>query len=255
MRFILMLAIVLSASTAADTKSIPSAGTLLIERNQAGLTIRGDVSSIAHERILLETTTRDFAGLDIEMDVKIGSVMPPGWSLITDLTLRALSHTASSTAQIDKSGVVLTGYTTDSSGWFRAVARIEKSLSGEMALTSTVTAVSSKLTFETMCRQMFAAAFRSHRIKFAIGSSTLSSSSHALLDEIAEIGSDCPQAQIRITGFGDGGPDTEGIGLARANAVVNYLESAGFNLSRVEPLVAEDQSGRRIVFSVKFPSC
>ena len=246
------MALLLSLALLADDGIDGNTATFSIEKNQARLTIRGGVSSAGHEQILRQTTARLFPDSQPEIDLDIRSGLPSAWSLITDLTLQALSRTQASTATITPDVIELRGYTTNASAWFDALSRLEKHLPHSMELRSSVSSISARQSFSSMCRQLFAAALRSHRIEFAEGSNTLSSSAHGLLDELTELGMDCPAAAIRITGSGDGGPASQHAGKQRAEAVVAYMVQRGFDATRLEALGSGTSDNRRIVFAVSF---
>ena len=234
--FLTLLALLPGAAAAADAHPGASAYGLFIERGNSLLVIHGIVSSAGHERILRETAARDFAGSDIDIRVRIGNGLPPGWSLLTDLTLRAVSHTQSGSASITPAAVSLHGYATDANAWLRALSRVESSLPAGVDLNSAVTLVVAGQSIDSLCRQLFAAAFRTRKIRFRKGSVQLSSSAYPLLDEMVELGTDCPAAHIEVSGSGDGGIKNGQTGLQRAEAVVAYLRQRGLDGSRLEAL-------------------
>jgi len=246
------VALLLSVSLHADDNTDADTALILIERNQTRLAIRGDTSSAGHERVLQRTVSRLFPDTQLETVLKTRSGLPSSWSLITDLTLQAMSHTQSSTARITPDGIELRGFTADASAWFSAIDRLEKHLPVDMPLHSLVHPVSARQSFSSMCRQLFAAALRSHRIEFAKGSNTLSSSAHGLLDELAELGMDCPAAAISITGSGDGGPTSQHTGRQRAETVAAYLRERGLDGARLQIFGSTTSDNRRIVFAVSF---
>jgi len=245
-------ALLLSIALHADDNIDADAAIFSIERNQTMLIISGDTSSAGHEQVLLQTASRLFPDTRLETKLETRFGLPSSWSLITDLTLQALSHTQSSSAEITPHGIELRGFTTDAAAWSAAIDRLEKRLPVDMPLHSLVHPVSARQSFSSMCRQLFAAALHSHRIEFAKGSNTLSSSAHGLLDELAELGMDCPSAAISITGSGDGGPTSQQAGRQRAEAVAAYLRERGIDQARLQTFGSETSDNRRIVFAVSF---
>ena len=246
------MALSLSIAVRADDIIDTDTAEFSIRKNQTQLLIRGDTSSAGHEQILRQTASRLFPDMQVETEFKSRVGLPSSWSLVTDLTLQALSHTQSSTALITPDGVELRGFTTDASGWFSAIGRLEKHLPAAMPLRSLVRQSNARQSFNSMCRQLFAAALRSHRIVFETGNNTLSSSAHGLLDELAELGMDCPDAAIRITGSGDGGQGSQQVGRQRAEAIAAYLPGRGIDATRLQMLGSETSNNRRVVFAVSF---
>lgn len=249
-----VIAVALSLSIAVRADDIIDTDTAVfsIRKSQTSLLVRGDISSAGHEQILRQTASRLFPDMQLETEFRNRFGLPSSWSLITDLTLQALSQTQSSTALITPDGIELRGYTTDASSWFSAIGRLEKHLPATMPLRSLVHQIGARQSFNSMCRQLFAAAFHSHRIRFATGSNTLSPSAHGLLDELAELGMDCPDAAIRITGGGDGGPGNQQAGWQRAEAIAAYLQGRGIDATRLQTFGSETSGNRRIVFAVSF---
>lgn len=249
--FFYLLAL-LPSTAAAETRPDAGAYGLFIERGNSLLVVHGIVSSAGHERILRETAARDFAGSDVEIRLQIGRQLPPGWSLLTDLTLRAMSHTQSGSANITPEAVSLRGYATDANAWLRALSRVESSLPAGADLNSAVTLVVAGQSIDSLCRQLFAAAFRTRKIRFRKGSVQLSSSAHPLLDQMVELGTDCPAARIEVSGSGDGGAENGQTGLQRAEAVVAYLRRRGLDSARLRAVANASSANRRIVFSITF---
>ncbi len=252
MRSVGLLIFLLSSALAAGAETKTDSPVFTIELSQARLSIRGVISSAGHEQILRQTAARQFPDSEIEIDLDIGPGLPPAWSLITDQTLRALAHTQSATAEITPEWIILRGVTSDPAAWFAVLARLETLLAPDIAVESAVNPFSNGQSFSSLCRQLFAAAFRSRKIEFAERIKTLSSSAYGLLDELAELGTDCPSAIISITGNGDGGPSNQQDGRQRAEAVAAYLKGRGFDPSRLQAVGAETSPNRRIVFSVSF---
>lgn len=124
-------------------------------------------------------------------------------------------------------------------------------------------------THEQHCIGLISDAMRSRRIQFARSSVELRSASASLLDELAQILSDCPDAKIEITGHTDNtGDETSNLAIsdARANAVADYLASRGILPSRLtaigvgssQPLTdgtsrADLRRNRRIEIETLFP--
>jgi len=247
------VSLLLSSALSAMSGLEEQTSELVIEYSRARLLVRGDISSAGHEQILRQSAALEFPESDIQFELSIRTGLPPAWSLITDLTLRALAKTTSATAEITAERITIRGLSSDPAAWQDAVDWLEKTLSPEIVLDASVATLKSSRSFESVCRGLFAAAFRAHRIGFEGDSMTLSSSAYSLLDELIELGTDCPAALIRITGNGDGGgAANQETGRQRAEAVLSYLEGRGFDPARLSAHGAKTSTNRKIVFSVTF---
>lgn len=252
MRFAAVLMLVL-ASTVAAAESKTDPAVFVIELSQARLSLRGVISSTGHEQILRRTVARQFPDIRTEIDLDISSELPASWSLTTDQTLRALVHTQSATATITSGRIVLRGITSSPDAWFAALGHLEMLLAPEVSIESAVNPFSNAKSFDSLCMQLFTAAFRNHNIEFARGSKILSTSAYGPLDEVVELGTDCPSAKITISGNGDGGPANQPNGKQRAEAVAAYLARRGLAPSRLQTVGAKTSPSRHIIFSVSFP--
>lgn len=252
MRSVSLLIVLLSGALSAGASPGTAVALFTIEISQARLAIHGSISSVGHAQIIRRTVALRFPNIETDIDLEVGTSLPPKWSLITDQTLRALAHTQSATAEITSDRIILRGFTTDPESWFVVLDQLEKLLAPDFTLESTVDPFSNGLSFDSVCRQLFAAAIHGRDIEFARNVMTLSSSAHALLDELAELATDCPSASIKIIGNGDGGPDNQLDGKRRALAVAAYLKGLGLDPARLKTVGAKTSTNRRIVFSFSF---
>lgn len=241
---------------------------LRIVVDASSLAIRGAVSSAAHEEILRETAARLFAGRNPVFEVEVQPALPPGWSLVTDTTLRALAAMRMATAEIDGSTVSIRGMTTSTATWEGAAARISRSLLPGMRLRREVVEVEPEESFNRQCAELFRNALRGRGIGFATASAEIGTSAFPLLDELVQIATDCPAAIITVKGHtDDSGNETTNrlLSQARADAVSAYLAARGISPGRIvaagvgsaEPLIDGDnpqaqRRNRRIDMDISF---
>ena len=246
----------------------PATG-LSITRNQSRLIIQGYVSSTAHEALLRQTAARYFPGIELEIDVQRHSSMPPGWSLVTDTTLHAMADTHSSRALIDAQHIGIRSVVTDTVAWSSSVDRINKSLLNGMRLDLNVVPVEKSAQFSHLCENLFTKALHNRNVEFRESSAKLRTNALSLLDEIAEIATDCPTVSITVTGHTDstGNESTNrALSKARAKSVVTYLIERGIEPQRLTTngvgsagaIASNDdaagrQVNRRIEFELTFP--
>ena len=122
---VLLWSVVCPAASQAQTAGSPpdtdSAGAVFkISRSLSRLEIEGDASSVAHEAILRESVNRFFGAEElrsVSIDLRNPVHSPPGWALITDMVLRAVSATRSATVEITESGVRIRGVTSTAADW------------------------------------------------------------------------------------------------------------------------------------------
>ena len=225
---------------------------LQFEYAAQSLTVTGAISSPANREILGQTAASLFPATKVSFDVDVASGLPPTWSLITDQTLRALEYSYSATATISESVIVIRGATNEPEAMRATLDRLRTFLPANMQLQSNVAAMASTQSFESMCRQLFAAALEERSIVFAERSIQLSTSAFGLLDALAELSHDCPAAHVTVTGSGDGGDSTAITGRHRADSVVAYLSGRGMHRDRLSARGSADQTDRRIRFQIRF---
>ena len=243
---------------------------LLIVLQPSSVEIRGAISSAANEKILRETASRLYADRAVAIEVGIQSALPPGWALVTDLTLQALAQTSRATAAVRPDGVSIRGFTNDRAAWRSAAGRISGRLPVGWELDYQVEEKAAAGAMNRQCIEMFRTATRGRPIDFERASAELGTAALPLLDELIQIAVDCPGAQIDVTGHTDNtGAESANMALSRqrAEAVADYLVMRGIAATRVNatgvgssrPLVDENTAqarrlNRRIELSLEFPA-
>lgn len=242
---------------------------LVIERRNSQLTIAGDVRSAAHESRLQLIAESFMPGSLINTELRVRTPLPPTWPLVTELVLRAIGATHTSTAYVDEQQVFVRGFTPDQDTWMTTIGRLEEHLPPGIRFRYEVEELNVGASLEEQCRQLFAAASTGRHIGFKQASDELNSNAYSLLDELVQIAADCPAAEILITGHTDNSGDEETnqrLSKSRADSVIAFMVGRGIAAERLqsrgagstEPLVTEDNArarelNRRIEFSIEFP--
>lgn len=259
-----------SEDTADSRMSLPESPYLSIKRDVSGISVAGQVSSVAHEAILRDVAARNAPSSPVSFHLQQAEFLPPGWALVTELTLRAMLWTQFSEAEVTAAGVSISGVTTDPASWNDARARLDASLLSGMRLETRVIDVPSTADYTMLCRRQFDAVLKTRRLEFAVATSSLESGAEALLDGLIEAATDCPGAMISIRANGDGparessgdssGDSSAGLanrklGEARLQAIVDYLVAHGLPATRIKSLAVTDAAAphaRAVSFAVSF---
>lgn len=239
------------------------------EFGKSRLSITGDTSSIAHEVILRQAALKLFPQAEHQFEFRQRTIMPPGWALLTELTLRALAQTYSSTASISDSNITVRGITMQKAAWDEAVARLDKNLPTGTVFQQQVIVLRPGASLESQCSALFHSALQRNNIEFPPDSNQLGSNTFSTLDELIQIVTDCPAAMISITGHTDASGDessNQQLSETRANSVMTYMINGGIVAGRLQavgagsstPLLDENsararQINRRIEFRISFP--
>lgn len=225
----------------ASVDGVTSTAVFKIEYGKSGLAITGDSSSVAHEAILRQAALNLFPPAKHQFDLRQRRVMPPGWALLTELTLRAVAQTYSSTATIDDSKVTVRGITMQKAEWDKAAAKLEMNLPPGTVFRQEVIELRPGATLESQCSALFRSALQGRKIEFPRDGDQLSSSAYAVLDELIQIIADCPAATIAITGHTDASGNESGnqqLSAARANSVMAYMIAGGISADRLQAVGA-----------------
>lgn len=269
MAYLRLAALLLFATIAIPAMpfSQPDVGpSLTIVYEGSAVRIRGDASSIAHEAILRSTVSEVFDDGDVELTQRQN--MPPGWALLSEMTLRAIASTWSATATINSHSVVISGMTDNAEEFEQKLERLERSLLTDMLLDVEVATIHRGGTLQQFCRRVFEAALSDTTVEFASSGLQPAIRSYAILDELVEIAADCPAAKFRVVGHSDAsGEETLNVALSedRAKAVVAHMVQRGLHADRFstfgagssQPLASNDNAqgrrrNRRIEFEISF---
>jgi OOP family OmpA-OmpF porin len=240
-----------------------------IEVTGSRVRVSGPVSSFAHEAILRQTLLNRFPNTEAEVQLKVAPALPPGWALVTELTVAAMAETRSGSASVDPARIVIRAITSDESRWANAAARLENNLLPAMQFDPQVAEIRHAGPLERQCLELFRTAMRGRRIEFAVSSADLRSSAAPMLDELVQIATDCPDGHIVIVGHTDASGQESGnlaLSQARADAVATYFENAGIDPERLaatgvgssRPIVQgrdlrARRLNRRIEIDIRFP--
>lgn len=242
---------------------------LTIDVNRSGVTFRGVVSSVAHESILRQRALALFPDRAQAFYVREQPALPPGWALLSEVTLRAVADSYSSTTRISETLISIAGITSSQSGWQAGLARIEKNLLPGMNVEHEMAEIGLLDSHEDQCAKLFAVTMQDRSVEFPRSGTSLGSSAHSFLDELIQIAVDCPNGKFRITGHTDStGEETSNVALsrARAEAVAAYMRGRGIPHSRItvsgvgsaRPVTAGESRqdlklNRRIEIEMDFP--
>jgi hypothetical protein len=225
-----------------------------IRRNVSDIEISGQVSSPAHETILLEILGRQESLTTTSIELSHAELPPPGWALLTELALQATLLTRFAETTIDETGGRIRGVTSDPVAWKGAMKRLETALLPGMQMEYRVVEISPASTFTSLCREQFAAAIDKGPLQFAAGRAEIDSQARAMLDSLNETAADCAKWHISVRAYGDRSSAADDkLEAARAQSIIDYLTGHGLAPPRIA--VAADMasaSGRygQAMFSV-----
>ena len=248
---------------------ISSPPLLIVEHKNSRVTIAGDVSSDAHKAKILQIANSFASDTEIKDELRVRTLLPAGWAIVTEFVLRVIKETNSSTAYIDEQQIFIRGFTPNGSDWQAAIERLENNLLPGMQLRHEVEELQLGPSHQQQCRQLFDSASSGRHIGFSRASAELKSNAYSLLDELIQIAADCPSSSIVVTGHTDNSGDELAnlrLSKARAASVVAYMVERGIVANRLQshgagssvPLVTEDnprasERNRRTEFELVFP--
>jgi OOP family OmpA-OmpF porin len=209
---------------------------LTIDIDQSAVTFRGVVSSVAHESILRQRALALFPGKTQAFYVREQPALPPGWALLSEVTLRAVAESYSSTTRISETLISITGITNSQSEWLPGLARIQKNLLPGMRVEHQMTEIGVLGSHTDQCATVFADAMQDYSVEFPRSGTALGSGALPFLDALVQIAVDCPNAHFRITGHTDStGDEASNVALsvARAEAVATYIRARGILETRI----------------------
>ena len=138
-------------------------------------------------------------------------------------------------SEVTDNQIHLRGVARSSPEWTRAFDELRASLSRDVKLVVDVYVIDETISMADLCGRMFDEVNR-ETIEFRKSGAELRSSSHAVLDRLAEFAADCPDAALAITGHTDStGPEwsNRALSVARAQTVADYLVDHGTNPDRL----------------------
>ncbi len=235
MRLLLFLALsqLVAANRYALADESPLAAPLMtIQRESATLTVSGSASSVAHIEIISATTSRLFPGETHTLDLQIGNGLPARWSLITEMALRTMANVHSGTVTVSASELEVTGYARDSLAWVSSLARLKTSIADTMRLKSHVRLINVDASLGELCIQLANAALREQKIEFVGNSPTLRTTAYHVLDELAELTTDCPSTTIWISVSDRGNTAAQDLVRQRGQSIAAYLSRIGLSENR-----------------------
>lgn len=209
---------------------------LTIDIDQTSVTFRGVVSSVAHESILRQRTLALFPDKKQAFHVMERPALPPGWALLSEVTLRAVAESYSSTTRISETLIAIKGITNSESGWQAGLARIRNHLLPGMELENRMTEIGLLGSHAAQCKTLFSNAMQDYSVEFPRSGTALGSGAEPFLDKLVQIAVDCPDAHFTITGHTDSTGDEASnvaLSLARAEAVALYMQWRGIPETRM----------------------
>ena len=216
---------------AADPDPSAAPARLDIERSSGRLTLRGDISSAAHEAILRDSARRFFAAEPdvVELQLSNPPRTPPGWALVTDMVLRTLANTRSATATVTPEAIHIRGVAHAGADLTPALRGVEKAMFPNMQLINDIIRVDDTETFDALCRRRLGTLLNNRPIRFQRATDSLRISAYPALDAIVEVMAHCADLRIRIAGAGspNDSTDRQQLSRQRAAAVAKYLAEGG----------------------------
>lgn len=252
--------------------SFPQDGplSLRITVEPKALAIDGNISTAAHESLLVHAAAADPYGRPAEFNLTMTDGTPAGWTLVTELAIRAAVFMEHGTADMNAEKLRFEGSTPEPERLQNALDRLDAVMLPGMEKVMRVVAVSDRRDpFEVLCRRQFFTLTRNNRIEFVRGGDSLRQGAQPALDRLVELLADCPMLEVSVTGHTDSAGD-EGINRqisrARAESVVTYLVDRGIAARRLQsagagseaPRLPEDSQwarrlNRRVEFSLSNP--
>lgn len=231
---------------------------LLIHLDSNGIRLSGAVSSPASAATLRELAG-SVPGMEAaRVELHEHAAAPPGWSLVAELTLRAMLSTRYSEANITTTRVSIRGVSESLQLGSGDIRRLRQALLPGMQLEVDIIETAAGARHEELCRRAFDAVLREHPVEFAPGSVAPGPEARVLLDALIELAVDCPTAHLTVFGAGDGPPSLAAdrqLAAARAEAVVAYLSDRGIDRGRLTAQLATAAPAarsRRMSFAIRF---
>ena len=212
------------------------------------LKLAGHTHSAHHEHQLLQFAAGFFPDASTLTEFSPLGTAPDAWPASSLAVLEALSTTQSGNAMLSDSRVSINGISTPA--WHEAARRLRAALPASIAVDTDVMIVGKTIDARALCERAFSD-YETGSVQFEESTTTLRDSASPALDRAISLAAACPESVVTITGHTDSsGPEAWNLALslARANAVVDYLENAGVARERLltfgkgssEPLASND---------------
>lgn len=217
---------------------------LTIEYSAAGLRVSGSASSQAHPTILGEVVRQSLgeaATNDVDIDLSTGQLTPAGWSLVTEMVLRAVLTTRQGSAIVTPSSVALQGITTDRDAWDSALKGVQRASLDNMSIRTDVLEAAADRDYRELCIDRFSQLTSNMPVRFGSSSAAIGGDTYRALDALVELAIQCPDLNFDIVGHTDASGSADAnhaISADRAQSVKSYLLARGLPPSRVSSRAA-----------------
>ena len=219
----------------------PAASSAPYEMNfsldENGVVISGVVPDEETRAAIVAIAQREFGAEKVQDSLELAPGAPDGWRAVAESVVSRLNRFTRVSATLTDTTLRLNGVV----GSEDTRSEVENSISA--ALPSAYRheydiAVPSVLLRKAAdsCQRQFNGLLSEQKIHFKTSSAKISAESYPLLDKLAEIASNCPDAKIRIEGHTDarGGKRMNlKLSRARADSVVDYLVGKGVGRERL----------------------
>ena len=236
----LLLSASMDKGTTGDRGAPPELASLdapsfYVEIRPDRVTLRGTTVSAAHEAGLKQFAADQFAPRPVHTDFSPGVIIDASWASASESLLYALAATESARATLRQHAVEIRGATLDRGSFTARLRFLRDQLPPDTELITGVVTINAPASHEALCRQAFAT-LHIEPIAFEQSSARIRTSSHGTLDRIVDFANDCRELQIAVTGHSDASGNeawNQRLSLQRAQAVVDYLVSAGIDAGRL----------------------
>ena len=209
---------------------------LTIEVTHSSVILQGAISSVAHESILRQRALKLFPDKKRTFDLAQHPVLPPGWALVSEISLITVAESYSSYTEVSRTSIDIRGITSTISAWPDKIAHLQKVLLPGMQIKNQMVQIGTPTPLHQQCVRLFREALNRQKIEFPRSGYTLGSNAYPLLDRMVQISADCPGAHIRLVGHTDNTGEEPGnvaLSQARADTIAAYLTTHGVAQERI----------------------
>jgi outer membrane protein OmpA-like peptidoglycan-associated protein len=201
------------------------------------IVIEGGARSAAHEWLLRHAASLDPMSRPVQIATGRVDEMPAGWTLVSELAVRAAVLMEEGSAVVSRQSVRFEGISSEPQRLRAALDRLDAVMLPGMQKETRVIAVSARRDpFDVLCRRQFFALTRDNRIEFVRGGDSLREGAQPVLDRLVELMAECPMLEVTVTGHTDSvGEESlnRQISRARAESVVAYVVGRGIPADRL----------------------